>query len=146
MVLILVHSSTTCTLYTGKLTGLKLGVCLFYCQLICFWNFAHCQSSRWPSLRYTLVIIFLAILSRRVKKALVNTDGQIDVASFVFNLYNSIGFYRYTFYIDIFYNYAFHYDYILFFLKGGGAVLLVITQSFIFYIDIVCFRFNVCIP
>lgn len=81
---------------------------------------------------------------------MVNTGGQIDVASFVFNLYNSIGFYRYTFYIDIFYNYAFHYDYILIFFEGGGggggAVLPVITQSFIFYIDIVCFRFNVCIP
>lgn len=50
---------------------------------------------------------------------MVNTGGQIDVASFVFNLYNSIGFYRYTFYIDIFYNYAFHYDYILIFFEGG---------------------------
>lgn len=104
MVLILVHSSTTCTLYTGKLTGIKLGVCFVLLSVNLFLKFCSLSIIKMTlSLRYTLVIIFLAILSRRVKKALViNTDGQIDVASFVFNLYNSMGFYRYTFYIDIF--------------------------------------------
>lgn len=104
MVLILVHSSTTCTLYTGKLTGIKLGVCFVLLSVNLFLKFCSLSIIKMTlSLRYTLVIIFLAILSRRVKKALVNTDGQIDVASFVFNLYNSMGFYRYTFYIDIFF-------------------------------------------
>lgn len=84
MVLILVHSSTTCTLYTGKFTGIKLGVCFVLLSVNLFLKFCSLSIIKMTlSLRYTLVIIFLAILSRRVKKALVNTDGQIDVASFV---------------------------------------------------------------
>lgn len=102
MVLILVHSSTTCTLYTGKFTGIKLGVCFVLLSVNLFLKFCSLSIIKMTlSFRYTLVIIFLAILHVS-KKELVNTDGQIDVASFVFNLYNSMGFYRYTFYIDIF--------------------------------------------
>lgn len=39
MVLILVHSSTTCTLYTGKLTGIKLGVCFVLLSVNLFLKF-----------------------------------------------------------------------------------------------------------
>lgn len=125
MVLILVHSSTTCTLYTGILTEIKQGVCFVLLSVDLFLKFCSLSIIKMTlSLRYTLVKIFLAILSRRVKKALVNTDGQIDVASFVFNLYNSMGFYRYTFYIDIFFI-TMHFIMIIFefFLKGGGGGL-----------------------